>query len=169
MVKEDEMIRLAMIGCGGRGQGLIELMDRRKLGATVVAIADPRQETLKKDLAGRPWLAADAAFFTDADELLNRSALDGVIVATRCSLHTTMGIKVLERDLPGYWSIRPGPGHRLQLPVLVRDPPGCWSIRPGLALRRRTGRSAHLLPNFAFGRLLPGRFRHRLSAFPAVG
>ncbi|GIO29617.1 MULTISPECIES: Gfo/Idh/MocA family protein [Paenibacillus] len=39
-------------------------------------------------------------FYSDADEMLNKEKLDGVIVGTNCSTHTYFAKKVLERNLP---------------------------------------------------------------------
>jgi predicted dehydrogenase len=96
------MIRLGVIGCGGRGQGILGLIERLGQDVKVVAVTDPRQDTLAAELVGRPWLAQDARYFLDADQMLDRGGLDGVVVATRCSLHATMGAKVLRRGLPLY-------------------------------------------------------------------
>ncbi|BFH62496.1 Gfo/Idh/MocA family protein [Paenibacillus azoreducens] len=39
-------------------------------------------------------------FYTDADEMLDKEKLDGVIVGTNCSTHTYFAKKVLNRNLP---------------------------------------------------------------------
>jgi len=127
------MIRLGMIGCGGRGRGLIGLIDQFGEGATVVAIADPRKDALPAELDGKPWLAEDVRYFDDADAMLDASTLDGVVVATRCSMHATMGAKVLARNLPLYlekpvatnlddWRMLRDAGARSESPVLVSFP-----------------------------------------------
>ena len=94
------MIRPGVIGCGARAQGLMDLIERLGQDAKAVAVADPRKDALQRELAGRPWLAEDARFFDDADRMLETVDLDGVLVATRCSLHARMGVKVLQRGLP---------------------------------------------------------------------
>ncbi|GAC1435506.1 MAG: hypothetical protein NVSMB65_09520 [Chloroflexota bacterium] len=41
-----------------------------------------------------------ATFYHDLEELLDRAALDGVLIGTRCSLHAPYAAQVLERHLP---------------------------------------------------------------------
>lgn len=91
------MIRLGVIGYGGRARGVLGHMDNLKAGTEVVAIADPRSEELKQlpDLD-----ASKVAFYLDADEMLDNEQLDGVLVGTRCHLHSQMGIKVLDHNIP---------------------------------------------------------------------
>lgn len=38
--------------------------------------------------------------FEGADELLEHVELDGVVIGTRCNLHTEIALKVLKRNLP---------------------------------------------------------------------
>ena len=91
------MIRLGVIGYGGRARGVLGHMDNLTAGSEVVAIADPRSEELKQlpDLD-----ASKVAFYLDADEMLDNEQLDGVLVGTRCHLHSQMGIKVLDHNIP---------------------------------------------------------------------
>jgi predicted dehydrogenase len=42
----------------------------------------------------------DARIFHDVDRLLDDGNLDGVLIGTRCALHTPYALKVLERNLP---------------------------------------------------------------------
>jgi predicted dehydrogenase len=91
------MIRLGVIGYGGRARGVLGHMGNLNAGTQVVAIADPRCEELKTS-SGLD--ANKVAFYSDADEMLGKEQLDGVLVGTRCHLHAPMGIKVLERNIP---------------------------------------------------------------------
>jgi predicted dehydrogenase len=43
--------------------------------------------------------ASGITFYDTADEMLDRELLDGVVVGTRCSLHASMGVKVLRRGI----------------------------------------------------------------------
>src|SRR6185437_9818573 len=38
--------------------------------------------------------------YADADQMLDSAELDGVMIGTRCNLHTPYAVKVLERGLP---------------------------------------------------------------------
>lgn len=90
-------MKLGVIGYGSRISGII-----RKIGALdpdckIKAAVDIRQDELSKlpELAGVAWYAS-------ADEMLDQGELDGVLIGTRCSLHTPMAIKVLRHGLPLY-------------------------------------------------------------------
>ncbi|MCB0142557.1 MAG: Gfo/Idh/MocA family oxidoreductase, partial [Caldilineaceae bacterium] len=65
----------------------------------VTAIADPRAAEIQ---ARTDPLLQDAAFYESADELLaNESGrLDGIMIGTRCRLHTEMACKVAPTGLP---------------------------------------------------------------------
>ena len=91
------MIRLGVIGYGRRIRSVLATIDRFQAGTEIVAIVDPRADDLRQEF---PDKLAEAAPYDDADEMLERAKLDGVLIGTRCSLHTPYAIKVLERDLP---------------------------------------------------------------------
>ena len=127
------MIRLGVIGCGGRARGLLGLMDQLGQEAKVTAIADPRKDALPSELADRPWLADDVRYFADADEMLDGVSLDGVLVATRCSRHAAIGSKVLQHNLPLFlekpvattiedWRMLKAAGQQSTSPVVVGFP-----------------------------------------------
>jgi len=63
----------------------------------VVAVADPRCDQLAS--SGDAMLV-DSRFYESADAMLAREELDGVMVGTRCNLHTEMALKVAARRLP---------------------------------------------------------------------
>ncbi len=92
------MIRIGVIGYGGRIQGVIGLINQLGAGTEVVAITDVRNDEIRQQMKD----PAKVAFYTDPDEMLDREKLDGVMVGTRCSLHSKMAIKVLARNLPMY-------------------------------------------------------------------
>ncbi|MCX8052924.1 MAG: Gfo/Idh/MocA family oxidoreductase, partial [Armatimonadetes bacterium] len=94
------MLRLGVIGYGGRAQGVIEIIRRFNAGVEVTAITDVRNDEIRQQMSERGQDPSHVAFYTDADEMLDRERLDGVLIGTRCSLHTTMALKVLGRKLP---------------------------------------------------------------------
>ncbi len=96
------MIRLGVIGYGGRIQGVIDLMNRLNAGTEIVAITDVRNDEIRQQMKDRGQDPDKVAFYTDPDEMLDKEKLDGVLVGTRCSLHSKMAIKVLDRNLPMY-------------------------------------------------------------------
>jgi predicted dehydrogenase len=94
------MLRLGVIGYGGRAQGVIGIMNKFNAGVRVTAITDIRNDEIARQLYERGETPEHIAFYTDADEMLDREKLDGVLIGTRCSLHARMAVKVLERNLP---------------------------------------------------------------------
>lgn len=95
-------IRLGVIGYGARAQGVIGLIDRLSAGVEVTAITDVRNDRLREQIASSGGDADKIHFYIDPDEMLERERLDAVMIATRCSLHSRMAVKVLARNLPLY-------------------------------------------------------------------
>lgn len=91
------MLRLGIIGYGRRMRSVLGTIDRFAAGTRVVGLVDPRGAELREAF---PDGLADATVFPDVDRLLDDGGLDGVLIGTRCSLHTPYAVKVLERGLP---------------------------------------------------------------------
>ena len=91
------MLKVGIIGYGSRVSGMARTMGMYDMPYKVVAIADPRAEQIK---AKENQFLEGAAFFTSAAEMLERSDLDGVMIGTRCYLHTEMACKVAPYDIP---------------------------------------------------------------------
>lgn len=91
------MIRLGVIGYGNRMRWVLDTVNRVDSNTTVVAIVDPQADALR---TAYPGPLRSAAVYEDVDRMLDADDLDGVLIGTRCSLHTPLAIKVLERHLP---------------------------------------------------------------------
>lgn len=91
------MLRVGIIGCGGRVTGMAKSLGMFDIPYQVVAVADPRAEEIKQ--RGDEFFAK-TEFFESADEMLEQAELDGVMVGTRCYLHTEMACKVAPRNIP---------------------------------------------------------------------
>ncbi|MFN8539146.1 MAG: Gfo/Idh/MocA family oxidoreductase [Thermomicrobiales bacterium] len=91
------MIRLGVIGFGRRMRHMVGVVGKFRAGAQVVALVDPRAEALRAEF---PTALEGATAYPDVDRMLDEANLDGVMIGTRCSLHTPMAIRVLERGLP---------------------------------------------------------------------
>ncbi len=91
------MLKVGIIGYGARVSSMAKGLAAFGIPYRVAAIVDPRAEELRAE--GDPFLE-EAAFFADADEMLAASQLDGVMVGTRCHLHTEMACKVARYNLP---------------------------------------------------------------------
>jgi len=93
------MLKIGAIGYGLRIHSLFENISEDYPDCRIVAIADPNPSKVRERLKEK---ADSIRFYGDADALLNEAELDGVIVGTRCNLHTEMALKVLARNLPLY-------------------------------------------------------------------
>ncbi|MBP1992409.1 Gfo/Idh/MocA family protein [Paenibacillus eucommiae] len=91
-------MRLGVIGYGLR---IGQVLDELKLvddGCRVAAITDVRYEEIRDN-----WTAVQGevpACYESPEEMLANERLDGVLIGTRCSLHTEMALKVLPTKLP---------------------------------------------------------------------
>ena len=91
------MLNVGIIGYGGRVSSMAKALAMYSIPYRVAAIADPRAEEIQA--ANDPFLA-EAKFYANADDLLAAGGLDGVMVGTRCFMHTEMACKVAGYKLP---------------------------------------------------------------------
>jgi len=91
------MLRLGVIGYGRRIQSVLGTLERFKAGTRVVAMVDPRFAQLQD---ANPEKLAEVTGYASVERMLDEGELDGVMIGTRCNLHTPYAIKVLERGLP---------------------------------------------------------------------
>lgn len=92
------MLRVGIIGYGRRIAGMAKGLDIFDIPYRVTAIADPGSDRIQA--ANDPFLS-DARFYNSADELLaGADELDGIMIGTRCNLHTEMALKVAPTQLP---------------------------------------------------------------------
>ena len=91
------MLRVGIIGCGNRISGMARMLGIYRFPYRVAAVADPRAGEIE---AAGDDLLGQAAFFSSAEEMLQEVELDGVMIGTRCCLHTEMACKVAPHDLP---------------------------------------------------------------------
>jgi predicted dehydrogenase len=91
------MLKVGIIGYGSRISNMARSMRVFRIPYRVAAVADPRAEAIR---ASGDSLLDDATFYTDARTMLDSEALDGVMVGTRCNLHTDMACLVAPHNLP---------------------------------------------------------------------
>ncbi|NOU85331.1 gfo/Idh/MocA family oxidoreductase [Paenibacillus sp. LMG 31460] len=91
-------MRLGIIGYGYRISLFLKELLKINPNCQIAAIADLNVEGVKEKLAsaGHPL----PHFYTSADAMLNSEQLDGILIGTRCSTHTEMALKVLQRKIP---------------------------------------------------------------------
>ncbi|HEV8634078.1 MAG TPA: Gfo/Idh/MocA family oxidoreductase [Chloroflexota bacterium] len=90
-------VRLGVIGFGRRLRSMLATLRQLEPDATVVALLDPRAEAL---MAEFPSELAGTARYGDVGRFLEHPGLEGVMVGTRCSLHTPYALEVLRSGLP---------------------------------------------------------------------
>ena len=96
------MLKLGILGYGGRLRGVAALMRDFGVPFTLAAVADPRWEPLQAEC---PELA-DTRMYPEAEALLaahqagGEGHLDGVMIGTRCSLHAPLACLVAPTNLP---------------------------------------------------------------------
>lgn len=94
------MLKIGVIGYGFRIRGVIDVMQEAHPDVRITAITDIAKDRIEKELSEKGGELP--ALYTDPEEMLDREDLDGVMVGTRCSLHSKMAGIVLRRNLPLY-------------------------------------------------------------------
>ncbi|WP_339922751.1 Gfo/Idh/MocA family oxidoreductase [uncultured Cyclobacterium sp.] len=89
---KEEPLKVGLIGCGSRGQGLASLMRNLPM-ISLVACCDPIKEHLDKGLA---YADKGAKGFSDYRELLEKGNVDAVIIATPLYLHFPMAMDAID-------------------------------------------------------------------------
>ncbi len=91
------MLNIGIIGYGSRISGMAKSLAIFDIPYKVSAITDPRAKEIKKS---EDPLIEDAVFYETADAMLDEAKLDGVMIGTRCHLHTEMACKVAAKNFP---------------------------------------------------------------------
>lgn len=97
-------IRLGVVGHGGRISGLIKGRLREadpeaiRSEIRVVGIVDPDVENARArlDECDRD----DVVFYPTLKKMVSQARLDGVLIGTRCNLHTRYALEALKYDIP---------------------------------------------------------------------
>ena len=91
------MLNLGVIGYGNRATDVVEKLI--KTGEVrVAAVTDIRNGEIKALLDSKGF--SDVHFYTDADKMLADEKMDGVLIGTRCSLHTHFALIVAKYGVP---------------------------------------------------------------------
>lgn len=93
-------MKIGVIGYGNRIEGVIKEVLRADADCQIAAIVDVRKDTIKAKLDAQGW--HHVKYFDTAEQMLESEQLDGAMIGTRCNLHATMGLKVLNHNLPLY-------------------------------------------------------------------
>jgi predicted dehydrogenase len=93
------MQRIGVIGYGNRIQWMINQMRKLTDEVAVAAVCDIRQEEVRREMCDN-GIDVRTHIYSDVDQMLDSQELDGVMIGTRCSTHSTLAAKVLSRNLP---------------------------------------------------------------------
>ncbi|MBR6791244.1 MAG: Gfo/Idh/MocA family oxidoreductase [Oscillospiraceae bacterium] len=93
-------IRIGIIGCGNRMTDVWRTAGPWKDEMKLVAVADPNRPYAEGHLRAKGLWEDDIRFYGTAEEMLEKEELDGVMIGTRCNLHTKYAVMVMERGLP---------------------------------------------------------------------
>ena len=96
-------VRAAVVGCGGRGRGHIEVLQSFE-DVDVVAICDPLIEG--RDKAGEAF--AIERRYASIEEMLSAEELDAAVVATPAHLNAVAALPLLERGIDTLLEKPPG-------------------------------------------------------------
>jgi predicted dehydrogenase len=99
-LKEELAVKLGVIGYGSRIQHVIKEVIKQDDSCQIAAIVDIRKDKIREDMqqAG----SGAISYYDTAEGMLESEQLDGVLIGTRCSLHTPLALKVLPTGLPLY-------------------------------------------------------------------
>ncbi|HPJ21413.1 MAG TPA: Gfo/Idh/MocA family oxidoreductase [Clostridia bacterium] len=95
-------MKIGIIGFGSRARGVFKLMREAEGTVDLVAICEVQDKESVRKILVESGLSADIPIYKDADEMLDETRPDGVLIGTRCSSHTEMALKVMKRGLPMY-------------------------------------------------------------------
>ncbi|NLV73150.1 MAG: Gfo/Idh/MocA family oxidoreductase [Chloroflexi bacterium] len=91
------MLNVGIIGYGGRVSSMAKALGMFGIPYRVAAITDPRAAEIQA--ANDPFLE-DTIYYDSAEAMLAAGGLDGVMIGTRCHLHTDMACLVAQYKLP---------------------------------------------------------------------
>jgi len=91
-------MNLGVIGFGNRIGGIVRQVVQQDPACRVTAYADPNPQPSGLDTSGLD--PAGMQRFDTAQAMLDAGKLDGVLIGTRCDLHTEMALQVLPRGIP---------------------------------------------------------------------
>lgn len=91
-------MKLGVIGYGSRIRNMLQSIVKYDSDCRIAAIVDVRNDEFKRN---RENNGLDKVNFYDTpEEMIAGEELDGILIGTRCSLHTEMALKVMPSGIP---------------------------------------------------------------------
>lgn len=91
-------MKVGIIGYGQRVSGLAAKMLKLDGECQIAAIVDIRNKSIRKSMEEQG--IRHLHYYETPEEMMAAQPLDGVMIGTRCSLHTEMALKVLPHGIP---------------------------------------------------------------------
>lgn len=132
-----DKINIAIIGLGGRGSGMSELMAKMD-DVNVVAVCDKypdRAENGAKRI--KACSDSDPVFTTDYHEILDRNDIDSVYIATDWECHIQIAIEAMKKGIPAAFEV--GGAYSLD---------DCWEL---VDTYEKTGTWGMIMENCCYG------------------
>lgn len=90
-------MKLGVIGYGSRISHVISTIQQEEPACHIKAIVEVRQDKVKE---AQKEGSEQIAYYSSVEDMLASEQLDGILIGTRCSLHTEMALKVLPTGIP---------------------------------------------------------------------
>ena len=96
------MFKIGVIGLGSRVyDGVLSALYERSKEWKITAVCDIAIDSVKNKIADKPhYFSDDVRVYSDSDEIFEKEEFDGIIIGTRCSSHTEIAIKAMEKNVP---------------------------------------------------------------------
>lgn len=94
-------MKLGVIGYGGRIRMIIEELEKLDPDYRIAAIVDVRNAEIRAERL-RAGLDDHIRYYETPGELLEGPKVDGILIGTRCSLHTAMALQTIPAGIPIY-------------------------------------------------------------------
>ncbi|CAG7645838.1 Inositol 2-dehydrogenase/D-chiro-inositol 3-dehydrogenase [Paenibacillus solanacearum] len=91
-------MRVGVIGYGSRIRSVLNEVKKQDPAFELAAIVDIRKNDILSQHQGDPL--DNVQWYGSPEHMMEEAKLDGVLIGTRCSLHTEMALKVLPYRLP---------------------------------------------------------------------
>lgn len=92
------MLKLGVIGYGNRIRGVLKEIKKQEPRCQLSAIVDIQKEKMIAE--DKEHKLEHVQWFETAEQMIEESRPDGILIGTRCSLHTEMALKVLPSGIP---------------------------------------------------------------------